>query len=163
MSALSCHFTRGECTSGRPSSYDFRYRVAAFGSYGYELDLSEFNAEDKARFKQYSEEYRQDEDLNLSGDLYRLLSPESSPFWAYMKVSKDKKKAQLTFIEFNATGFVESTVLKLKGLDPKKAYKNEETGAVLHGATLMNVGIRINDLFRKKRADGYTLRFYAVN
>jgi alpha-galactosidase len=162
MSALSCHFTRGDCTSGRTSSYDFRYRVAAFGSYGYELDLSEYSAEDKAKFKQYSEAYRQDEDLNLSGDLYRLLSPEHTPFYAYMKVSKDKNKAQLTFLEINATGFIESMTLKLKGLDPNKAYRNKETGAVLYGATLMNVGIRINDLYRKKREDGYTLHFYAV-
>lgn len=162
VSALSCHFTRGDCTTGRPSTYDFRYRVAAFGSYGYELDLSEYSAEDKAKFKQYSEQYRKDEDLNLSGDLYRLISPRTDHFCAYMKVSKDKNKAQLTFLELNATGFVESTTIKLKGLDPNKVYKNEETGAILHGATLMNVGLRIGDLYRAKREDGEVLTFYAV-
>lgn len=162
VSAISCHFTRGDCTTGRTSSYDFRYRVAAFGSYGYELDLSEYSAEDKAAFKGYSESYRKDEELNLSGDLYRLISPETNLFYAYMKVSKDKNKAQLTFLELNASGFIESTTLRLKGLDPEKAYKNAETGEVLYGATLMNVGIRINDLYRKKREDGYTVTFYAV-
>lgn len=161
-SCISCHFTKGECTSGRKSSYDFRYRVAEFGSYGYELDLREFSAEEKAVFKGYSEEYRKDEDLNLNGDLYRLISPESDKFCAYMKVSKDKNKAKLTFLELNATGLYETIVLRLKGLDPNRAYKNEETGEILHGSTLMNAGIRIGDLFGKKRSDGYAITFTIV-
>ena len=162
VSAISCHFTEGECTSGRPSSYDFRYRVAAFGSYGYELDLSKYGAEDRAAFKSYSEQYRKDEDLNLNGDLYRLISPESDKFCAYIKVSKDKKKALFTFLELNATGFIECMTLRLKGLAPEKLYRNEETGEILYGATLMNVGIRIGDLYRKKREDGYMVAFTAV-
>lgn len=161
-SCISCHFTKGECTSGRKSSYDFRYRVAEFGSYGYELDLSEFSAEEKAVFKGYSEEYRKDEDLNLNGDLYRLISPESDKFCAYMKVSKGKNKAKLTFFELNATGLYETIVLRLRGLDPNRAYKNEETGEILHGSTLMNAGIRVGDLFGKKRSDGYAVIFTAV-
>ena len=80
-----------------------------------------------------------------------------------MKVSKDKKKAKLTFLEINATGFYETITLRLKGLDPEKAYKDEETGTVLYGSTLMNVGIRIGDLFRKKRSDGYSVTFTAVD
>ncbi|MBQ7912241.1 MAG: alpha-galactosidase [Clostridia bacterium] len=162
VSALSCHFTEGDCTSGRKSTFEFRYRVASFGSYGYELDLSKYSAEDKAAFKSYSELYRKDEDLNLSGDLYRLISPEKTDYCAYIAVSKDKKKAKLTFLELYASGFIESMALRLKGLDPEKLYKNEETGEVLHGATLMNVGIRIGDLYRKKRSDGYTVNFVEV-
>lgn len=163
LSAISCHFTEGDCTSGRESTYEFRYRVASFGSYGYELDLSKYTAEEKAIFKGYSEEYLQDECLNLEGDLYRLISPEETDYYAYIKVSKDKKKAQFTFLELYASGLVESMALRLKGLDPEKAYKNENTGEILHGATLMNVGIRIGDLYRKKRSDGYTIRFTAID
>ena len=162
MSAMSCHFSEGKCTSGRPSTYEFRYNVAAFGPYGYELDLSKYSAEDKAIFKDYSARYRKDEDLTLKGDLYRLISPETDKFCAYIKVSKDKKKAQLTFLEINATGLIESMVLRLKGLAPEKAYKNESTGEVLYGATLMNVGIRVGDLFSKKRSDGYMVTFVEV-
>ena len=162
MSAMSCHFSEGKCTSGRPSTYEFRYNVAAFGPYGYELDLSKYSAGDKAIFKDYSAHYRKDEDLTLKGELYRLISPETDKFCAYMKVSKDKKKAQLTFLEINATGLIESMVLRFKGLAPEKAYKNESTGEVLYGATLMNVGIRVGDLFSKKRSDGYMVTFVEV-
>ena len=163
MSAMSCHFTRGEFTSGRPSSFDFRYRVAEMGAYGYELDLGECSDADRAQFKKYSEEYRRDEALTLKGDLYRLLSPENTSFCAYMKVAKDKRRAKLTFLELNATGFIESMVLKLKGLAPEKKYRNEETGEILYGATLMNVGIRVGDLFRAKRENGYSVCLAAVD
>ena len=162
MSAISCHFTEGDCTTGRPSTYEFRYRVASFGTYGYELDLSKYSQEDRATFKGYSQLYRQDEALNLDGDLYRLLSPETTDYCAYIKVAKDKKRAQFTFLEMYASGFVESMTLRLKGLDPQKLYRNEATGEIIHGATLMNVGIRINDLYRKKREDGYTVWLSAV-
>ena len=163
VSSISCHFTRGDCTSGRESTYEFRYNVASFGSYGYELDVDTFPQEDLVQFKSFSEEYRKYEDLNLSGDLYRLISPENSSFYSYIKVSKDKNRALFTFLEINATGFVESTVVRLKGLDPQKAYKNEETGEILYGATLMNVGLRIGNLYRKTRSDGYVVAFTAVD
>ena len=161
-STISCHFSEGKCTTGRPSTHALRYNVAAFGTYGYELDLGKYGEEDRAQFKAYSQHYRANEDLTLRGDLYRLISPESDQFCAYMKVAKDKNKAQLTFLVINALGFTETTVLRLKGLDPVKRYKNENTGIVLHGATLMNVGIRLNDLFSKKRSDGYLVTFTAV-
>lgn len=162
VSTMSCHFTRGDCTSGRESTYEFRYNVASFGSYGYELDVNKYSDEDKQKFKYFSEEYRKIEDLNLKGDLYRIISPESGSFCAYIKVSKEKDRAIFTFLELNATGFVESTVVRLKGLDPNKVYKNSETGELLYGATLMNVGIRVGDLFRKKRSDGYSVLFTAM-
>ena len=79
-----------------------------------------------------------------------------------MKVSKDKNKAKLTFLELNATGLYETIVLRLRGLDPNTAYKNEATGEILHGSTLMNAGIRIGDLFGKKRSDGYAIIFTSV-
>lgn len=162
LSTQSCHFTEGKCTSGRPSTYGFRYNVAAYGSYGYELDLSKYGANDKAIFAEYSKRYRADEDLTLKGDLYRLISPETDQFCAYMKVAKDKKKAQVTFLVINALGFTETTTLRLKGLDPNKKYKNEVTGIILYGDTLMNTGMRMNDLFHKKRSDGYMVTLTAV-
>ena len=163
ISSMSCHFTRGDCTSGRESTFDFRYRVAAMGAYGYELDLSNYSDADKAKFKEYSQRYRDtEEELALKGDLYRLLSPEDTPFCAYMKVAKDKNKAQLTFLEWNAVGFTETMMLPLRGLDANKRYKNEETGEILYGSTLMNVGLRMGDLFGYKRNNGYSVTLTAV-
>ena len=162
-STLSCHFTKGKCTSGRPSSYEFRYNVACFGPYGYELNVGEYSDEEKALFNSYSNKYREDEDLTLKGDLYRLISPESNTFCSYIKVSKDKNHAQFSFFVINSRGLTETLTIKLMGLDPNKLYKNSVTGIVLSGETLMNVGMRMDHLFSKKRSDGYLVNFVAVD
>lgn len=125
--------------------------------------MSKYSAEDKAIFKGFSEDCLRNEDLTLSGDLYRLLSPEETDYCAYIQVSKDKKKAKFTFLEMYASGMVETLVLRLKGLDPDKRYLNERTGKVLSGATLMNVGLRVGSLFGPTRSDGYVTVFTAID
>ena len=47
--------------------------------------------------------------------------------------------------------------LRLKGLDPAKYYRLEETGDVYSGALLMNAGF---SLFRLPNNDGYSKTFY---
>lgn len=41
-------------------------------------------------------------------------------------------------------------------------HRYEEGGALVRGAVLMNVGIRINDLYRKKHEGGHTVQCIAV-
>ncbi|MBQ9756191.1 MAG: alpha-galactosidase [Clostridia bacterium] len=154
QSTISCHFSEGVCTSGRVSSYDFRYLVASFGAFGYELDLTKYGEEEFKAFSEYSNEYRAQESLMLEGDLYRLIAPETDEFCAYLDVAKDKSKALFTFLEINTTGHTESMVVRLNGLDENKYYKNLSTGQVLSGSALMNVGVRIGDLFKKQGGKG---------
>ena len=40
-------------------------------------------------------------------------------------------------------------IVKLRGLDPERMYKNDFTGEVLSGALLMNAGIIIDGLARE--------------
>ena len=47
----------------------------------------------------------------------------------------------LTVVQVMARPNYKSKNVKLKGLDPKAMYKNEETGVVLSGAALMNCGM----------------------
>ena len=161
-SCISCHYTEGVGTSGRYSSPKFRYLVASFGAYGYELDLSKLTAEEKIALKEFTAKYRKDENFVLNADLYRLISPESDKFCAYMQVSKDKKRALLTFLEINATGFYENILLKLNGLAEDTIYENEFTGEKRSGKAWMSAGIRIKDLFKEKSGSGFHIRFRAV-
>ncbi len=161
-STISCHFSKGICTSGRDSSYKFRYLVASYGVYGYELDLREYSEEDFCAFKKYCEKYRSVENLILDGDLYRVISPETDEFCAYLNVSKDKTSALFTFLSINTTGHTESTIVRLKGLDEKKRYKNTITGAIFSGAALMNVGVRMDDLFEERGGSGRRVLFLEV-
>lgn len=170
VSSISCHFTKGVCTSGRESSYQFRYLVSSFGAYGYELDLNALSDEQKAEMYAYTQEYKKIASFTIDCDMYRLISPETNTFCAYMQVSKDKKKALFTFIQLYSTGFVENFVLRLKGLDPNKRYRNDKTGEVYYGSTLMNVGYRLNKLyggvqqlgFKGKSGSGFQVIFEEV-
>jgi alpha-galactosidase len=157
-SAISCHFTEGVCTSGRPSSPDFRYTVASFGPFGFELDLNKYPEDELARFNRYSELYRKREKFVLNSDLYRVMSSESDTFCAYMQVIKDKSEALLTFIEINTTGHTESMILHLPGLDPNRLYRNEETKQVLSGKAWEKVGVRMGDLFHREYGKGGSAR-----
>lgn len=159
QSTISCHFSKGVCTSGRVSSYDFRYLVASFGTFGYELDLTEFSKDDLKKFNAFSKDYKKNEDFVLKGDLYRLISPESNEFCAYIIVNKNKTRALFTFLEINTTGHTESMIVKLRGLAPDKKYIGRASGVVLTGAALMNVGIRIGDLFKEKGGSGRQILF----
>lgn len=160
-SCISCHYTAGECTSGVLSKPNFRYLVASFGSYGYELDLSKLPQGEQEELKAYTEEYKANEHFVLEGDLYRLISPESDKFCAYMQVTKDKNLALFTFLHIHSTGFYENILLKLKGLDERKIYENVATGEKRSGKGWMCVGLRIKDLFKEKSGSGFQLLFRA--
>ena len=158
-SAISCHFTKGICTSGRESTKKFRYLISSFGAYGYELDLSNYNAEEKDELNAFSKQYRENERFQLDCDLYRLISPESDKFCAYMQVSKDKRQALFTFLHINSTGFYENIVVHLAGLDENVVYENKQTGVRLTGKAWMKLGLRIPDLFKEKSGSGFQALF----
>ena len=99
----------------------------------------------------------------MNGDLFRLISPETDKFCAYVQVLKDKKAALFTFLHINSTGFYENICLRLKGLDDNVLYKNLMTGEVCSGMALMNVGVRIKDLFKEKSGSGFKILFVAIN
>ena len=160
-SAISCHFTKGVCTSGRESTKKFRYLVASFGPYGYELDLNNYTAEEKDELNAYSKQYRENERFQLECDLYRLISPESDKFCAYMQVTKDKQQALFTFLHINSTGFYENILVHLAGLDENVVYENTQTGVRLTGKAWMKVGLRIPNLFKEKSGSGFQTLFIA--
>ena len=136
--------------------------MASFGTYGYELNLSEYSEGELEQFYKYSKEYGGCQALILKGDLYRLITPESGEFCAYLNISKDKSKALLTFLSLYTSGHVENMTIRLKGLDENKYYKNTKTGVVLSGGALMNVGIRMEDLFEDRSGSGRRILFIEV-
>lgn len=162
QSAISCHFTEGVCITKRPSTFDFRYLVASFGSYGYELDLSKHTIDELKKLKEFSKRFKKDEAFMLKSDLYRLISPATNQFVAYINVNKTKTKAIFNFLCFALTGFYESFPIRLAGLDPKKKYKNSYNNEVHSGKVYMNSGIRLNNLFKTHDGDGIRIYFEEV-
>ncbi|MDR0999999.1 MAG: alpha-galactosidase [Clostridiales bacterium] len=126
---------------GRVTPLKTRGHVALMGAFGYELDASQFTNEEKEQVRAQIEEYHRYCHLPRTGDLYRLGNPFEEMYDAWVFVSKDKNEAILQYIQILARPSCAPRIIKLKGLDPDKTYKIEQTGQVLSGAALMNAGI----------------------
>lgn len=63
---------------GRLTSIDMRAKVAYFGAFGYELDVTELSDEEQATIKQQVAFYKQYRKLFQFGTFYRLETPDTS-------------------------------------------------------------------------------------
>ncbi len=130
--------------TGRITPLETRATVAMAGTFGYELDLSILNDEEKEIIKRQVKEYKEHYNLINRGDYYRLSSPYGkcrAVAWAF--VSPDQEECLfcgvMTCLQSNPDG----TIIKLKGLNPKKTYQVGEqvyTGeALMYGGILLPV------------------------
>ena len=129
--------------TGRTTSMKTRADVALSGTFGYELDATKFTEEEKEAVKMQVAEYHKLYDLIHFGDLYRLISPNEGnrDVYAWEYVSKDKSEALLTYVLIRSRPTVRRYV-RFKGLDPKRTYRDEESGRCYKGDTLMNAGVQ---------------------
>ena len=165
-SSMSCHVS--ECPNhqtGRDTSFRTRGHVAMGGAFGYELDLTKLSEEDKAMVRQQVKDYHRYYDLINKGDLYRLLMPSDSingrsgHCAAWMYVSENKEEALVTFVVMRSS-VKPVYFLKLQGLDPNAQYKEEESGAVYYGDTLMRAGLNLTGKYHD--GDSVMLHFIRV-
>lgn len=79
---------------GRLTSIDMRAKVAYFGAFGYELDVTELSDEEQATIKQQVAFYKQYRKLFQFGTFYRLETPDTSDnVYGWETVSHDKQTA----------------------------------------------------------------------
>ncbi len=132
---------------GRVTPLSTRGDVALSGSFGYELDAGKFTEEEKAIVKGQVAEYHKYYELTHGGDFYRLIAPQGGKreCAAWMLVSPDKSEALLTFVVIR-THNKERYFVKLRGLDENRRYRNEQTGEIYYGSTLMYAGLNFHDL-----------------
>ena len=121
-----------------------RTNVAAFGTFGYELDLNQLTEEEREQVRAqiaFMKEYRE---VIQFGDFYRLRSPFEGNFTAWMVVSPDRRTALVgwykTLNEVNGP----YRRVKLRGLDPELCY-TVDGGAGHYGDELMRVGLLTTD------------------
>lgn len=127
--------------TARKTSLETRNYVAAFGNFGYELDLLKFDEETGANVTKYLDFYKNNRKLIQFGDFYRLESPFEGNTASWMVVDKEKAEAlvgHFTILASPNPGYNAKVILK--GLNPDKKYSiNGEFEA--YGDELMNVGI----------------------
>ena len=109
--------------TARTSPLESRFDVAAFGAFGYELDLNALSpAEEKIVAKQVAF-YKEHRRLFQFGTFHRLRSPFHSEWCTWMVVSEDKREALVLDALARMEPNSETEPLLLKGLAPEICYQ----------------------------------------
>jgi alpha-galactosidase len=135
-------------TVGRTTPFITRGMVALAGTFGYELDITNLSAEDRALIPEQVAMYHRYNDLIRAGDYYRLASYAENRYYdCWGVVSKDKEEALFTFIQVLNRPKQRSLCLRLKGLNPDYDYQvtviGKNDSETISGDALMQAGILI--------------------
>ncbi len=158
LSSMGAHVS--DCPNlmvGRTTSFETRGYVALAGTFGYELDITKIPEEDREMIPAQVQMYHKYNGLIRTGDYYRISSYRENGFNdCWMVVSEDKTRALITYIKVLARPNSRSVVIRPQGLDPGACYSiicdkevlsmgQMPSDFVLHGDTIMNGGILINE------------------
>ena len=128
---------------GRVTPLQTRGHVAMSANFGYELDLTKLNDEEKDEIKQQISLYKEIRETVQFGEFYRILSPFETNETAWNIVSKNKEEFVAMYFKILSEPATSIRVLKFKGLNPSYLYKDLETGRIYGGDELMYVGITL--------------------
>ncbi|KIL43992.1 alpha-galactosidase [Jeotgalibacillus alimentarius] len=139
--------------TGRITPIDFRFHVAMFGAFGYELDPQDMDSDTRKILKDQITLFKKERKLLQFGRFYRLLSPFEGSDTAWMTVSEDQTEAIIAFYRVLSQPNAGMKRIRLSGLDPEKVYGVEwQEGSTLQnrhygGDELMNIGWQIPPFF----------------
>lgn len=129
--------------TGRITGIRTRGTVSMTGAFGYELDLNKLSKEDAEEVRKQVEEYHELAPLLIAGDYYRLSNPYEEEYSAWMTVSKDKKKAVVSFVLLEIHGNKPVVYVKCKGLNTEGIYLEKRSGKQYSGKALMEAGLPV--------------------
>lgn len=128
----------------RNTSLATRGNVAYFGTFGYELDITQLEKEELDEMKEQIAFMKENRKLIQQGVFYRLKSPFEGNETAWMVVSHDKKEALVGYYRVLQPSNAPLNRLKLEGLEAETKYVvNGE--ATYRGDALMKIGILTSD------------------
>ncbi|MEY9965814.1 alpha-galactosidase [Streptacidiphilus sp. MAP12-16] len=127
--------------SGRSVPLRFRFHSAMSGLLGLGGDLNEWSPEELKEAEGYVSEYKTIRHLVQHGVLHRLRAPQTHAVTAVQYSSADAGEA-VVFGWLQQPRFGRpQPPLRLAALDPAARYREQRTGAVHHGATLLERGL----------------------
>lgn len=147
-SAMGCHVSAvPNQQTGRTAPLAFRAAVASMcGSFGFELDPSELDQEERETIPQIIAKQKEINPLIINGDFYRLALPDQSNWPAAMFVSPEADSAVLFAFQIRSALKPLPPPLKLQGLDASAKYtvSNGTWEQNWSGSTLMNTGLSLS-------------------
>lgn len=147
---------------GRLTSIDMRAKVAYFGVFGYELDVTELSDEEQATIKQQVAFYKQYRKLFQFGTFYRLETPDTSDnVYGWETVSPDKQTA--IGMRYQILNGANPAYIRyyFKGLDPERRYTVNDGSEVFSGAELMNAGYFVPRVMNRLQSPKVPSDFHA--
>lgn len=147
---------------GRLTSIDTRAKVAYFGAFGYELDVTELSDEEQATIKQQVAFYKQYRKLFQFGTFYRLETPDTSDnVYGWETVSPDKQTA--IGMRYQILNGANPSYIRyyFKGLDPERHYTVNDGSEVFSGAELMNAGYFVPRVMNRLQSPKVPSDFHA--
>lgn len=147
---------------GRLTSIDMRAKVAYFGAFGYELDVTELSDEEQATIKQQVAFYKQYRKLFQFGTFYRLETPDTSDnVYSWETVSHDKQTA--IGMRYQILNGANPAYIRyyFKGLDPERRYTVNDGSEVFSGAELMNAGYFVPRVMNRLQSPKVPSDFHA--
>lgn len=147
---------------GRLTSIDMRAKVAYFGAFGYELDVTELSDEEQATIKQQVAFYKQYRKLFQFGTFYRLETPDTSDnVYGWETVSPDKHTA--IGMRYQILNGANPAYIRyyFKGLDPERHYTVNDGSEVFSGAELMNAGYFVPRVMNRLQSPKVPSDFHA--
>lgn len=128
----------------RNTSLQTRANVAYFGTFGYELDITQMTEEELEEMKEQVRFMKRYRALIQKGIFYRLKSPFEGNVTAWMVVSEDKSEALVGVYRVLQPSNAPLSRVKLKGLAEHEKYS--VNGKEEHfGDELMQIGIITSD------------------
>ncbi len=147
---------------GRLTSIDMRAKVAYFGAFGYELDVTELSDEEQATIKQQVAFYKQYRKLFQFGTFYRLETPDTSDnVYGWETVSPDNQTA--IGMRYQILNGANPAYIRyyFKGLDPERHYTVNDGSEVFSGAELMNAGYFVPRVMNRLQSPKVPSDFHA--
>lgn len=111
------------------------------GTFGYELNLEELGAEEKAEIRRQIKEYKQYASLIQQGLYYRLTNPQTDNQGAWEFVSEDKTEALVQTVSIKKHANMTVDYIKVRGLKENTIYRDTHSGIRYNSTVLMEAGI----------------------
>ena len=125
----------------RMTSLKMRSDVAAFGTFGYELDSTKLSEEEKEIVREQVSQIKRWQTLIHQGDFYRLQSPFEGNTTAWMVVAPDKSEALVGVYHVLAQPNPAYERVSLAGLDEAALYQLDGEATTRFGDDLMQIGL----------------------
>lgn len=124
----------------RSTSLKMRADTAYFGTFGYELDVTKLDEEEKKEIREQIAFFKTYREVIQLGDFYRLQNNEQGRV-AWMSVSQDRACAVVGIYKILAQPNPGLKKVRLAGLEPQARYYCPQTQKIYGGDELMQFGI----------------------